>query len=69
MRQPATPDRLLRINAVCGKVGFKKTKVYSLVASGQFPPKVPLPGKVACWSERQIDDWIARAASGGLLNA
>lgn len=63
------PDRLLRIKAVCEKVGFKKTKVYELISVGQFPPKVPLPGKVACWSERQLDEWIQRASNGGFIGA
>lgn len=69
MRQTHNPDRLLRIEAVIAKVGFKKTKIYELIGEGKFPPKLPLPGKVACWSERQLDDWISRAASGGLLGA
>ena len=33
-----TGDRILRVKDVMGKTSFGRTKIYSLLAQGRFPP-------------------------------
>lgn len=52
------PDRLLRIVDVKSLVGLGKSKIYALVAEGDFPKPYKLSPKAARWSEREIVAWI-----------
>ena len=60
----ASPDRLLKIAEVKSRVGLGKSKIYAMVAEGQFPRPYKLTPKAARWSEREVSDWIAQAQSG-----
>jgi prophage regulatory protein len=51
-------DRLLDIKDVRAKLKISKSKIYALMATGQFPrPMHPGP-QMARWLESIIDDWI-----------
>ncbi len=58
-RTPA--DRLLRLPEVEQIVGFRKTKLYRLVAEGLFPRPRHLAGcaKLSRWSLAEIEGWMA----------
>lgn len=51
-------DRLLRLENVVELVGFKSSKIYALIASGDFPSPIKI-GNASRWPESKIDAWIA----------
>ncbi|MGB1561609.1 MAG: helix-turn-helix transcriptional regulator [Sinimarinibacterium flocculans] len=56
-------DRLIRLPEVLARVGLRKTKVYALIAAGEFPKPVKL-GRDSLWVESEVSAWIqAQAAS------
>jgi prophage regulatory protein len=55
-----TPVRFLRLREVEALVGFKKTKIYKLMDSNDFPQSVPLVGRAVGWIESEVYDWNAR---------
>ena len=54
---PAQPDKLLRLPAVQGIVGLRRTAIYQAIASGVFPRPVKL-GRVSAWPESEVRRWI-----------
>ena len=52
-------DRLIRLPEVKRKVGLGKTMIYALIGDGRFPRPYKLTPATACWSEREVDAWIA----------
>ena len=54
-------DRLLRLSSVTDIVGFKTTRIYALIARGEFPCPVKI-GRSSRWVESEIHDWIAARA-------
>lgn len=50
-------DKLLRQSAVEDRVGLKKSKIYEMIAAGEFPRPLKLGG-VNVWPESQIGKWI-----------
>ncbi len=61
----ATNDTLLSIAQVEARVSLKKTEIYNRIRAGKFPKQIPIGdgeegyGRV-CWSEREINEWIAQ---------
>lgn len=51
-------DNLLRIEAVMAAIDLKRTKIYAMVASGEFPQPVKI-GTASRWSEAEVNAWIA----------
>lgn len=52
-------DRLLRLTEVKSRVGLGKTKIYELIAEGQFPKPHRVTIRAVRWSERDIAKWLA----------
>ncbi|WP_163650720.1 helix-turn-helix domain-containing protein [Modicisalibacter sp. 'Wilcox'] len=50
-------ERLLPLPELENKVGFKRSKLYSLIGTGAFPPGKMIQGK-RLWRESEIDAWI-----------
>lgn len=51
-------ETLLRVPAVLDRTGFKRSKLYALVAEGRFPRPAKIEG-CTVWPKSQIDAWIA----------
>jgi prophage regulatory protein len=49
--------KLLRLPAVCLRVGLQRTAVYALISAGKFPPPVKVGGASA-WVDVEITKWI-----------
>lgn len=49
--------RLLPLDAVSAKVGFKRSKIYLLIAQGRFPQPMKIDSATR-WVESDIDAWI-----------
>ena len=53
------PLVFLRAKQVCERLGVKKTKFYSLVNEGCFPPPAKL-GKASVWPEHEVEAFMAK---------
>lgn len=53
-------DRLkaLRMPQVEAKTALKRSKIYELLAAGQFPQPIYLLGKCRGWIEHEVDAWL-----------
>jgi len=51
-------DNLLTIEAVMAAIGLKRTKIYGMIAAGDFPQPVKI-GAASRWSEVEVNAWIA----------
>ena len=60
-------ESFLRLPAVMAQVGYSKSRIYALVAKGQFPQPIRLGERASAWLKSEIDAWIAArvAASRG----
>lgn len=55
-----TGRSLLRLEAVMPRVGLRKTAIWKLMRSGDFPESIRIKGtKVKAWDSESIDRWIA----------
>lgn len=50
-------EKFLTIFAVEDMVAFKKTKIYELIAKGEFPSNKKIKGKKV-WLLSEIQEWI-----------
>lgn len=50
--------KALRMPQVEEKTALKRSKIYELLASGQFPEPVYLLGKCRGWMEHEVDGWL-----------
>jgi prophage regulatory protein len=58
-RQQRHRLRILRIAAVCDRVGVSKTTIWRLERRGQFPKHLSIsPGAIG-WLEADIERWIS----------
>lgn len=49
---------LLTLDKVTERIGFKRSKIYAMVAAGTFPAPIKI-GAAARWPSDKIDAWIA----------
>ena len=49
--------RIIRIEQVIYKTGFRKTKIYQLIKMGELKP-IKLGVRAIGFLEKEIDDWI-----------
>lgn len=59
---PLRSMRVLRLPDVEHKVGLKKTQIYGLMASGEFPAAIKLTSRVSGWLEHEVDEFILARA-------
>jgi prophage regulatory protein len=55
-----TEITLLPLPQVEKRTGIKHSKIYTLIASGQFPTPVRLGKRSVRWRSDAIDSWIER---------
>lgn len=51
--------QVLRLKEVEGKVGLKKSSIYSMVNKGYFPKPINLGARAVGWLDSEIDAWLA----------
>lgn len=59
---PALPPgerRILRLDEVEAKSGFKRAHIYSLMKKGQFPQALRLGVRAVGWDSVEVDIWIS----------
>jgi len=52
------PEKLLPLNCVEAASGFKRSHIYALIKTGQFPAPVVIGTRVR-WTESSVQNWIA----------
>ncbi len=52
-------EKLLRMQEVMDRTGCKRSKLYDLVARGEFPKPVKIDS-CAHWPESRVSAWIAQ---------
>lgn len=58
-----TDTTLLRLDAVMGRTGMKRAKLYAMVADGRFPEPMKIDG-CSVWPSNVVQEWIdARVAA------
>lgn len=56
---PASERRILRLDEVETKSGFKRAHIYNLMKVGRFPKAMRLGVRAVGWDSVEIDQWIA----------
>ena len=51
--------RILRLEEVEAKSGFKRAHIYNLMKEGKFPKALRLGVRAVGWDSAEIDQWIA----------
>jgi prophage regulatory protein len=61
MKTAPSTYRLLRLPTVLAIVGVGRSTLYSLIASGKFPPGIRLTdsGRAVAWSSIEIEQWVS----------
>jgi predicted DNA-binding transcriptional regulator AlpA len=53
--------KLLRRDAVLALVGFRKSTLYNLIASGEFPAPISVRGTaIKAWPSSAVEAWLAK---------
>lgn len=50
--------RILRLDEVEAKSGFKRAHIYNLMKEGKFPKALRLGVRAVGWDSTEIDQWI-----------
>lgn len=51
-------ETLIRATDVERRTGLKKSKLYQLMAVGDFPKPIKLTERSVAWPESEVTDWI-----------
>ena len=59
---PNTPGaqyaRLLRMKQVAHNSGLSRSKIYDMIAKGEFPAPVKFGERLSLWPESEVNQWI-----------
>ena len=59
----ASPEKLLRLNAVLSRVPVSRSAWYQGVKDGKFPPPIKLGPKTSAWRESDVNRLIQDLAA------
>ena len=59
---PSFPPALLAFEPLSHYVGFGRSRIYQLIAAGEFPQPIKV-GKSSRWVKAEIDAWISKQAT------
>jgi len=51
-------ESFLRMPDVMRRTGYSKSRIYGLVAKGEFPRQVAIGQRASAWLKSEIDNWI-----------
>ena len=57
-------EKLLPLNQLKSVVGFRKSKIYQLIESGEFPPPIKI-GRSSRWASSEVSDWVQETIQRG----
>jgi len=58
------PERLIKLDEVCRRVGLGKSMIYEMIREGRFPRPYKISPCASRWSELEIVAWIADVKDG-----
>jgi prophage regulatory protein len=58
------PERLIKLDEVCRRVGLGKSMVYDLIKKERFPAPYKVSPFASRWSESEVVAWIADVKDG-----
>lgn len=58
------PERLIKLEEVCRRVGLGKTMIYAMIKDGKFPRPYKISPFASRWSEREVVAWIDDVKDG-----
>ena len=58
-------DKLLRKAEVINRVRLSASRIYALMAMGEFPRPIKIGVRNVAWKESEIDNWLASRSRGG----
>lgn len=58
------PERLIRLDEVCRRVGLGKSMIYKMIQEGRFPRPYKISPFASRWSENEIVAWITDVKDG-----
>lgn len=58
------PERLMKLDEVCRRVGLGKTMIYVMIKQGRFPRPYKISPFASRWSEREVVAWIDDVKDG-----
>lgn len=61
----SAPMRVIRMPEVKQRIGLSRSKIYTLIASNDFPRKIQLGLRAVGFLSNEIDMWIEKRASSG----
>jgi prophage regulatory protein len=61
---PERPERLIKLDEVCRRVGLGKSMIYDLIKNGRFPRPYKISPYASRWSENEIVAWIVDVKDG-----
>lgn len=53
---------VLRLPAVCRITGLRRSTIYRMQESGQFPRRVKIGARAVGWIDREVQEWLANRA-------
>jgi prophage regulatory protein len=60
-----TQVSLFRCQSVLEKTGLKRSSLYKLIKTGDFPKPIKITAKAVAWPSNEVEDWISERISGG----
>ena len=61
---PEQPERLIKLDEVCRRVGLGKSMIYAMIKDERFPAPYKISPFASRWSEIEIVAWIADVKAG-----
>ena len=58
-------EKLLRLPQVEDATGCRKSTIYALMRTGEFPPPIRVTRRMVGWPESTIQAWIQSRIQGG----
>ena len=58
------PERLMKLDEVCRRVGLGKTMIYAMIKEGRFPRPYKISPFASRWSEQEVVAWIDDVKDG-----
>jgi len=55
---PPVEHRILRLDEVQAKTGFKRAHLYALMQKGEFPKTVRLGVRAVGWNSVEVEQWV-----------
>jgi prophage regulatory protein len=55
-------DRIIRLPEVLEKIGLKKSAVYNMIKTGEFPAQIKLGKHASGWLLSAVQGWIQKQA-------